>query len=72
VRSTQWIWSELDRWREEGAGIIFISADLDEIVEHSDRIAVFSGGRLIRIVKADKTDEDQLGHLIGGGVGAAA
>ena len=43
-----------------------MSADLDEIIERSDRIAVFSGGRMSRIVSAKETSVDELGHLIGG------
>ncbi|MEX2161405.1 MAG: ATP-binding cassette domain-containing protein [Anaerolineales bacterium] len=66
LRSTDWIWQQLNQRRKEGTAIIFISADLDEIVERSDRIAVFSGGRMSRIVEAAKTNVDELGHLIGG------
>ena len=66
IMSTDWIWKELDHWREEGATIIFISEDLDEIVERSDRIAVFFEGKIQRVVKASETNEDELGHLIGG------
>jgi simple sugar transport system ATP-binding protein len=43
-----------------------MSADLDEIIERSDRIAVFSGGKMSRIVEAHDTSADELGHLIGG------
>jgi simple sugar transport system ATP-binding protein len=67
IRSTDWIWQQLDERRSEGTAILFISADLDEIVERSDRIAVFSGGRMSRVVDASKTDAEELGHLIGGG-----
>ncbi|MEX1248368.1 MAG: ATP-binding cassette domain-containing protein [Anaerolineales bacterium] len=66
LRSTDWIWQQLYDRRLDGTAIIFISADLDEIIERSDRIAVFSGGRMSRIVEAAKTDVDELGHLIGG------
>lgn len=66
IRSTNWIWEQLDARRKEGAAIVFISADLDEIVARSDRIAVFSGGRMSRIVNAAETDAGELGHLIGG------
>jgi simple sugar transport system ATP-binding protein len=66
IRSTNWIWEQLDARREAGAAILFISADLDEIVARSDRIAVFSGGRMSRIVNAAETDAGELGHLIGG------
>ncbi len=66
IRSTDWIWQQLDERRKEGTAILFISADLDEIVGRSDRIAVFSGGRMSRIVQAARTDAEELGHLIGG------
>lgn len=66
IRSTDWIWQQLDERRQEGTAILFISADLDEVVGRSDRIAVFSGGRMSRIVQAAETDAEELGHLIGG------
>jgi simple sugar transport system ATP-binding protein len=66
VRSADWIWEMLYARRAEGTAILFMSADLDEIVERSDRIAVFSGGVMSRIVNAKETTVDELGHLIGG------
>ena len=66
VRSSDWIWEILYNRREQGTAILFMSADLDEIVERSDRIAVFSGGVMSRIVNAKETTVDELGHLIGG------
>jgi simple sugar transport system ATP-binding protein len=66
VRSTNWIWDKLYRRRGDGTAIMFMSADLDEIIERSDRIAVFSGGVMSRIVEAKDTDVEELGHLIGG------
>jgi len=66
VRSTDWIWEQLYERRKDGTAIVFLSADLDEVVDRSDRIAVFSGGKMSRIVDATQTDVDELGHLIGG------
>ncbi|NIV15803.1 MAG: ATP-binding cassette domain-containing protein [Aliifodinibius sp.] len=66
VRSTDWIWEQLYDRRKDGTAILFLSADLDEVVDRSDRIAVFSGGRMSRMVNATETDVDELGHLIGG------
>lgn len=66
LRSTDWIWQQMDERRKAGAAILFISADLEEIIERSDRIAVFSSGRMSRVVDASKTSVDELGHLIGG------
>lgn len=66
VRSANYIWQLLYKRREDGTAILFISADLDEIIEHSDRIAVFSGGVMSRVLDAQETSADELGHLIGG------
>jgi len=43
-----------------------MSSDLDEIIDRSDRIAVFSGGKMSRILDARQTNVDEVGHLIGG------
>ncbi|TAK12503.1 MAG: ATP-binding cassette domain-containing protein [Anaerolineae bacterium] len=66
VRSADYIWETLYKRRDEGTAILFISPDLDEIIERSDRVAVFSGGVMSRVVEAAQTNADELGHLIGG------
>jgi ABC-type uncharacterized transport system ATPase subunit len=43
-----------------------MSADLDEIIDRSDRIAVFFNGKMSRILNAHETSIDEIGHLIGG------
>ena len=68
VRSAEWIWELLYQRRNDGTAIIFMSVDLDEIIERSDRIVVFSGGVMSRVVDAKETSVDELGHLIGGQV----
>jgi len=66
VRSADWIWEQLYHRRDTGTAILFMSTDLDEIIERSDRIAVFSGGRMSRIMEARQTTVEEIGHLIGG------
>lgn len=66
VRSADWIWQLLLEQAARGTSIVFMSADLDELVERSDRIAAFSGGVMSRIVDAADTTTDELGHFIGG------
>lgn len=68
VRSAEWIWQLMFERVGKGAVILFMSADLDELVARSDRIAAFSGGRMSRVVAAEKTTAEELGHLIGGEV----
>ena len=66
VRSADHIWQLLFARVKEGTSIVFMSADLDELVDRSDRIAAFSGGRMSRVVNAAETSVEELGHLIGG------
>ena len=66
VRSADYTWQLLYKRRQDNTAVLFISADLDEIIAHSDRIAVFSGGRMSRVVDATATTAEELGHLIGG------
>jgi ABC-type uncharacterized transport system ATPase subunit len=66
VRSAHWIWELLLKQVLEGTSILFFSADLDELIERSDRIAAFSGGVMSRVVMAGETTAEELGYMIGG------
>jgi len=66
VESANWIWQQLLARREDGTAIVFISADLDELLERADRIAVFYGGRMSHPLMACDTTVEQLGYLIAG------
>ncbi|MBC7234560.1 MAG: ATP-binding cassette domain-containing protein [Chloroflexi bacterium] len=66
MESTEWVWNRLLQRRKEGTAILFSSADLDELVEHSDRLLVFSGGVMSGPVDAATITCDALGHMIGG------
>lgn len=66
IESTMWVWSQLLERRNEGTAIIFYSADLDEVYDYSDRILVFSGGKVARPINTTETSVHQLGELIAG------
>jgi len=66
IESAEWVWSRLLKRRRQGTAIVFASADLDELLRYSDRIAVFFNGRVIAVVNAADTTAEELGHLIGG------
>ena len=66
LESTRWVWNKLLQRRQEGTAILFTSTDLDELVENSDRIVVFSGGLMSEPVRASKISCEELGYLIGG------
>jgi general nucleoside transport system ATP-binding protein len=65
IESTLWVWGQLLERRRRGTSIIYASADLDEIFEYSDRILVFSAGR-VKTLNTKETSVTQLGELIGG------
>ncbi|MEJ2558486.1 MAG: ATP-binding cassette domain-containing protein [Anaerolineae bacterium] len=66
IESAIWVWEQLLERRPSGTAILFISADLDELMEHSDRIVVFSGGVMATPIDAATTSAEELGYLIGG------
>lgn len=66
IESTIWIWSKLKERCKQSTSIIFISSDLDELLQYSDRILVFFGGKVSQPLDAATTTVDQLGQLIGG------
>ncbi|MBN1815136.1 MAG: ATP-binding cassette domain-containing protein [Anaerolineae bacterium] len=66
IESARWVWQQLLARREEGSAIVFISADLDELLEYSDRVAVFHNGRMMSPLQACDTTVEQLGYLIAG------
>lgn len=68
VESALYIWEQLLERREHGTAIIFISAELDEIVAYSDRILVFFGGQVTLVDDPADMTAERLGELIGGRV----
>lgn len=52
--------------RNQGAGIVLISEELEELLNLSDRIAVLYEGRIMGIVDNDRTRIDDIGLLMGG------
>ena len=51
---------------ENGAAILVISQDLDELLEISDQFAALNGGALSRIEKTSELSIEQIGLMMGG------
>jgi simple sugar transport system ATP-binding protein len=66
IESVIYIWGKLKERCKKGAAIIFISSDLEEILQYSDRVLVFFSGKVSRPLAASTTTVEQLGQLIGG------
>jgi ABC-type uncharacterized transport system ATPase subunit len=65
IESTEYIWEIFLNRAREGTVILFISSDLDELLDRSHRILVFFGGR-VRILETHHVNWTQLGESIGG------
>jgi general nucleoside transport system ATP-binding protein len=66
IESTLYIWGKLRERCARGAAIVFISADLDEVLQYSDRVIVFFSGRISPPLSGAGLTVEQLGGLIGG------
>lgn len=66
VESSRWVWNRLLQRRRGGTAVIFTSTDLEELIENSDRLVVFSGGVMSEPLQASAVSAEELGHLIGG------
>lgn len=65
IESTEYVWEILLNRAREGTAILFISSDLDELLDRSHRILVFFEGR-VRILETRGANGIQLGESIGG------
>lgn len=66
IDSTIYIWSKLRERCSRGTAILFISSDLDEILQYSDKVLVFFAGKVTPFLDAEKLSVQTLGELIGG------
>lgn len=60
------IWDQLMKARSEGAGILLISADLDELFSLSDRLVVIYSGSIVSTLDPNKTTPEELGLAMTG------
>ena len=66
VGSIEYIHRKIVEMRDEGLAVLLVSAELDEIMALSDRIAVMYRGEIVAIVDVETTNREQLGLLMAG------
>ncbi len=66
VGATEFVRQTLNQHRLQGAAIVLISEDLEELLSLSDRIAVLFHGEIMGILDADKADIETLGLMMAG------
>ena len=66
VGSIEFIHKQIIRMRDEGAGILLVSSELDEVLSLSDRVAVMFEGQIIDILPIEMADKDRVGLRMAG------
>jgi len=66
IESTIYIWNKLKERCQKGTAILFVSTDLEEILQYSDRVLVFFSGKVTPPLEAATLTTEKLGELIGG------
>jgi ABC-type uncharacterized transport system ATPase subunit len=66
IESTIYIWNKLKERCQRGTAIMFVSSDLEEILQYSDKVLVFFSGKVTPPMDAAALTTDTLGELIGG------
>lgn len=72
VGSIEFIHKQAIRKRDDGTGILLVSAELDEILELSDRIAVMYRGEIVALVDGRTANKEEIGLLMATGGRAPA
>jgi simple sugar transport system ATP-binding protein len=66
VGSIEYIHKQIIKGRDEGAAVLLISAELDEIKSLADRIAVMFHGKIVAVMDVDAVSKSELGLLMAG------
>ena len=66
VGSIEYIHSQIVEMRDKGVAVLLVSAELDEILSLSDRIAVMYHGEIVAVMAAEKATREGLGLLMAG------
>ncbi len=67
VGSIEFIHQRLVQARDQNKAVLLISADLDEILSLSDRIAVIYDGKIVGMLQPHEASEERLGLMMTGG-----
>jgi simple sugar transport system ATP-binding protein len=66
VGSIEFIHKQIVKMRDSGTAVLLVSAELDEVLSLSDRIAVIYAGTIIDTLPVEEADREQIGLLMAG------
>jgi simple sugar transport system ATP-binding protein len=67
VGSIEFIHRQVIAKRDAGTAVLLVSAELDEVLELSDRIGVMYGGRMVAVLDGPTADKNEVGLLMATG-----
>ncbi len=67
----EYIHERLIAERDAGKAVLLMSLEMEEVLSVSDRIAVIYEGKIVDIVDADQTDENEIGLMMAGSMKGA-
>jgi ABC-type uncharacterized transport system ATPase subunit len=62
------VYAQLLQQAQKGASVLWISEDLDELLNYTNRLAVLFKGRLSPVVESAKAARDQIGYWMAGAI----
>jgi general nucleoside transport system ATP-binding protein len=67
VGSIEFIHNQIVKARDDGAAVLLVSAELDEVLGLADRVVVIYAGRIVAELDASEADRNRVGRLMAGG-----
>jgi len=72
VGATAFVQERIAAAAGEGIGVLYISTELEHVIEIADRIAVISRGQITGVLRPDEATSERIGLLMGGQMDSAA
>ena len=72
IGAIEFIWRRIRDRRDEGTAVLLVSAELDEVLALSDRVAVMYEGRIVATVDPRTATREEIGLLMAGATPAVS
>lgn len=66
VGSIEFIHNQIIAQRDAGVAVLLVSAELDEVLSVSDRVAVMFDGRIVKVLPIEEANRERIGLLMAG------
>jgi simple sugar transport system ATP-binding protein len=67
VGSIEFIHNQIVQARDNGAAVLLVSAELDEVLGLADRVAVIYAGKIVAVLDQKDAERNKVGRLMAGG-----